>query len=408
MPSIAQSAADDLQPVNILLVEDNDVDVLLLKDAFDTLEGFEHDLIHVQRLGDGLTHLRDNPVNVVLLDLGLPDSQGVDTFARLHRQAPTVPVLVLTALNDESVGEKAIEMGAEDYLVKNQLQPAVLARSVRYAIERRRKKSELEHVKDELKRLNGGLEQLVSERTRELEEANKELEAFSFSVSHDLRAPLRQIDGYSRLLLEDFRAELPAEAQQYLDRIVEGTAQMSQLIDDLLRFSRIGKESLSKRTIDMTALVREVWEELVNRESERNIKFHLDDLPGCFGDRSLIRQLLVNLLSNALKFTGNKRESIIEMGHLSQDGETVYFVRDNGVGFDMQYAEKLFQVFRRLHGADEFAGTGVGLSIVERIVHRHGGRIWAEGRVGEGATFSFVIPSPEGWSPQEEAPTPAE
>lgn len=394
----------DARPVNILLVEDNDVDVMLLKDAFDTLDGFKHDLVRVQRLGDGLTHLRDNQVNVVLLDLGLPDSQGVDTFARLHRQAPTVPVLVLTALNDESVGEQAIEMGAEDFLVKGQLQPAMLARSVRYAIERRRKTSELEQVKDELKRVNGGLEQLVSERTRDLEEANKELEAFSFSVSHDLRAPLRQIDGYTRLLLEDYRAELPEEAQRYIDCIATGTTRMTQLIDDLLRLARLGRESLSKRSMDMTGLVREVWRELVSLETDRDIEFRVADLPGCIGDRSLLRQLFANLLSNALKFTRNKRKAIIEVGSESPDGETVYFVRDNGAGFDMQYAPRLFEVFRRLHRADEFEGTGIGLSIVERIVRRHGGRIWAEGSVGVGATFFFVIPPPAAWNSGEGTP----
>jgi signal transduction histidine kinase len=381
-----------LKRIRILLVEDSETDVVLLKGAFEDIHGFEHELVHVQRLADGLARMQEEPVDVVLLDLGLPDSQGVDTFTKLHRQAPNVPVLILTGLNDESAGVSAISQGAEDFIVKNQVQPSVLARSVRYAIERQRQKSELEHVREELQRTNNHLDQLVRERTMELEAANKELEAFSFSVSHDLRAPLRAIDGFAGMLAADFGPKLPAKAQSHLDHIIESAKRMEQLIEDLLRLSRLGRQPLAKRRVDVRALVEEVWNELLRDNKERNIELIVTDLPDCVADPSLLRQVFVNLLSNALKFTGNVDAARVEVGCQRQDGEPVYFVRDNGAGFDMQYAEKLFGVFQRMHRADEFAGTGVGLSIVARIIRRHCGRIWAQAEVNEGAMFFFTIP----------------
>jgi light-regulated signal transduction histidine kinase (bacteriophytochrome) len=239
---------------------------------------------------------------------------------------------------------------------------------------------------------NVELQRQLQRRGAELEAANKELESFSYSVSHDLRAPVRHIGGFSRILLKNFSSQMPLEAQDLLGEVVKSAQRMGQLIEDLLEFSRMGRLPVEKRAVDMAALVQEVADELVKRESGRRIEFRVAELPDCLGDRSLLKQVFINLLSNAFKFTRQREHARVEVGCQSENGEKVYFVQDNGAGFDMRYAEKLFGVFQRLHAYNEFEGTGVGLSIVHRIVQRHGGRIWAEAEVDKGATFHLVLP----------------
>jgi light-regulated signal transduction histidine kinase (bacteriophytochrome) len=217
------------------------------------------------------------------------------------------------------------------------------------------------------------------------------LEAFSYSVSHDLRAPLRAIDGYSRILLDDYATQLPSNAQHLLHVVRGSTQRMDRLIDDLLALSRFGRQSLDKRTIATADLVRQVLDDLRAEQEGRRVEITIGDLPPCQADLGLLRQVWVNLLSNALKFTRQREVARIEIGCQEQGDERVYFVRDNGAGFDMQYADKLFGVFQRLHSVDEYESTGVGLAIVQRIVHRHGGRVWAEAEVDQGATFYFTL-----------------
>lgn len=231
------------------------------------------------------------------------------------------------------------------------------------------------------------------QRTRQLEQANKELDAFSYTVSHDLRSPLRAIDGFSRLLDEQYSAALPDQAKHYVEVVRRNAARMNALITDLLAFARLSRQPISKRPIDVTALVRDIVAEMVGDAGTRNVEISIGDLPAVDADAGLLRQVFANLLSNALKFTRQTDAPHIQVGSMLQDGETVYFVRDNGVGFDMQYANKLFVVFQRLHGEDQYEGTGVGLAIVQRIIQRHGGRIWAQAEVGKGATFYFILNS---------------
>ncbi len=245
---------------------------------------------------------------------------------------------------------------------------------------------------EEIRELNIGLERRVAERTAELEAANKELEAFSYSVSHDLKAPLRAIDGFSRILEHDYAQRLDAEGQRVLSVIRDNSQRMQRLIDDLLAFSRMGRQDIRLVNIDTRELVQDIFDELTAGVSGRAIELQLGKLPPVLGDRTMIRQVFSNLMANAIKFTGPKESALIEIGCKIDSEEHVFFVKDNGVGFDQAYVDKLFGVFQRLHNADEFPGTGVGLANVRRIIERHGGRVWAEGRVNEGATIYFTLP----------------
>ncbi|NJD51594.1 MAG: GHKL domain-containing protein [Candidatus Methanoperedens sp.] len=234
-------------------------------------------------------------------------------------------------------------------------------------------------------------EKELIKRTTELESANKELEAFSYSVSHDLRAPLRAIDGFSRVILEEYNDKLDDEGKRYLNIVRDNTQKMGQLIEDLLALSRLGRKEMQVSMIDMAKLAKTVFDELKEANPGRNIQLEIKTLPPAYGDQAMIHQVFVNLLSNAIKFTRFKEKAVIEIGCNTRMNENVYYVKDNGVGFDMQYLNKLFGVFQRLHSAEEFDGTGVGLAIVKRIIQRHGGKVWAEGKVNEGATFYFNL-----------------
>ncbi len=252
---------------------------------------------------------------------------------------------------------------------------------------------EIKKAEQKIHELNAELEKRVIERTAQLEAANKELEAFSYSVSHDLRAPLRAVNGFSMMLAEEMAQELSSSQQRYLRLIQENVHRMNQLIEDLLAFSRLGRQPLRKQRVDINALLQDVLKEMQADFSGRQIDFALADLPSCEADSALMRVVFTNLIANALKYSRTRTAAQIEIGWQKREQDQVYFIRDNGVGFDMQYADKLFGVFQRLHRQDEFEGTGVGLATVQRILHRHGGRIWAEAEIDQGATFYFTVTS---------------
>ena len=251
--------------------------------------------------------------------------------------------------------------------------------------------TQLEAALDEIQLLNEELEQRVQQRTAQLEAINEELESFSYSVSHDLRAPLRSINGFSQALLEDYGEKLDEEGRDYLERVKAASEHMGRLIDDLLSLSRTTRSKMSHERVDLSGLVESIVQELRQSQPERTVKLVVEEGLVTEGDERLLRVALENLLRNAWKFTGKQPQACIEFGLTDADGVSAYFVRDNGAGFDMAYKQKLFGAFQRLHGTSEFPGTGIGLTTVQRIIRRHGGSVWAEGAVGQGATFYFTL-----------------
>ncbi|MFZ2163276.1 MAG: ATP-binding protein [Sideroxyarcus sp.] len=255
--------------------------------------------------------------------------------------------------------------------------------------------SVLETRAEEITQLNAELEKRVLARTAELEAANDELESFSYSVSHDLRAPLRAIEGFSHILLDEHADKLDDEGKRLLNVVRDNTDRMGILIDDILKFSRSGRVEINFSEINMEKLTHEVFEELQPSVASAGLQLEIEHLPPARGDHAMMRQVIVNLLTNAIKFTRIREFPVIKVGATANSDETIYYVRDNGAGFNMQYADKMFGVFQRLHSTSEFEGIGIGLAIVKRIITRHGGRVWAEGKVGEGATIYFALPKKE-------------
>jgi light-regulated signal transduction histidine kinase (bacteriophytochrome) len=244
----------------------------------------------------------------------------------------------------------------------------------------------------EIRRLNAELEQRVCERTRQLQAALDELEAFSYSVAHDLRAPLRAVSGFARIVIEDHAGQLDTEGRRLLEVVRTETRRMARLIDALLAFSRLGRQAMARSLVDMEGMARSVFEELKAQEPGREFRLDLHRLPPVPAEPAMMRQVWASLLSNAVKFTRDRVVAEIEIGAVECDGQVVFHVRDNGVGFDGRHADKLFGVFERLHSPQEFEGTGIGLALVRRIVERHGGSVWAEATVDRGATFYFSLP----------------
>ncbi len=303
-------------------------------------------------------------------------------------QGETVMLIIISDITERRKAEAGMRTAQSE--LRRLLDEAVRSRRVLLSVAEDRKEAE-----EEVRKLNAELEERVRRRTAQLEAVNRELEAFTYSVSHDLRAPLRAINGYTSILLEDHASGLDNEGRRICSVIIDSAGNMRQLISGLLTLSRLGHKDMSFFSVDMKTLANSIFFELTTAESRPRIDFRVGPLPPAAGDVNLIREVWANLLSNAIKFSGQRDWAVIEVEGERRGNEIVYSVKDNGVGFDMAYAHKLFGVFQRLHSDKDFEGTGVGLAIVQRIVGRHGGRVWAESTLGEGAVFYFTLPSAE-------------
>jgi signal transduction histidine kinase len=381
-------AAAVLQPLRQLL-DVARVNINLTDDTADDVEWFASAGRHRTHIGSGLRFPAHLIGDVNALRRGEP--QRIDT--RALPAGPERDALLASGVNyymavpmiagGNLVG--AVSFGGEhDAFPEEQVTIALeVATQLAVAIGNAR-------LYEKVQRLNAELEGRVQERTRELESANKDLESFSYSVSHDLRAPLRAVDGYAQMLEEDYGAKLDAEGRRLLGVVRGEAARMGRLIDDLLKFSQVGRRSLARSSVDMHALASEVVAELSAEFPKARVV--LGRLPAVPGDRALLKQVWLNLVANALKYSSRAQSPRIEIGGRSEGGKCVYTVRDNGAGFDMRFQDKLFKVFQRLHRQEDFEGTGVGLAIVQRVIERHGGRIWAEAVEGQGASFQFALP----------------
>jgi PAS domain S-box-containing protein len=360
-----------------VVVTDPDERVKFLNPVAEALTGWTHEEALGRALGQILRLVAqptsqpiENPVSRALREKGVMTLR--DDAALVHRSGDAIPI-------DDSAAP--ILDGRGDIV------GGVMV--FRDVTERRRNE-------EEIRRLNAELEARVVERTLQLEAANKELETFSYSVAHDLRAPLRGIDGFSQALIEDHTANLGPEGVAHLDRIRKATRRMAHLIDDLLRLSRVARTEFRRQPLDLSGLASSVWSDLQAVEPDRKIAFHAQEDVIVDGDGALLRIMLENILRNAWKFTSKVVTGNIAFGAFEKEGELICFVRDNGAGFDMKYAGRLFGAFQRLHSEHEFDGTGIGLAICQRIINRHGGRIWAESAVGQGAAFYFVVCGADG------------
>ncbi len=363
------------------------------------LEGY--DVVQASSGKEALELLEVQPVGCILLDVCMPGLSGNET-CRIIRQRPAwrqIPLLMLTAMEGPEAVIQGINSGADDYVSKSS-DFTVLRARVRAQLRRKQFEDEYRGIREELlqselKAAQARAAQEIAEARAamvdELEKKNRELEAFTYSVSHDLRAPLRTIRGFTQALLDDFGAQLPAGAQDHVDRVQRAAVRMSKLIDALLELSRTGRAELNREPFDLSSLARSVAAELAEASNGRHVECSVEEGLTAKADPALIRVVFNNLLGNAWKFTGKTAGAKIAVGALDQPGGPVYFVRDNGVGFDSVRAKRLFEPFERLHSAAEFPGAGIGLATVRRIVVRHRGTIWAESTVGHGATFFFTL-----------------
>ncbi len=407
--------------MNILVVDDNETNLYQLQIL---LGGNGYQVITAANGAEALEKARQNPPDLIITDILMPVMDGFALCREWMKdeRLKGIPFVFYTATyTDVRDREFALSLGAAQFITKPQ-DPEDFIRTIRKIIADHKggslrpartpvaeegvyltqynetlirkleaKMVQLEQAYRELRKLNEELEERVQERTAKLEATNKELEAFIYSASHDLRAPLRAIDAYVHLLQRDLGPHLDAKGKDVCSIISDNIRNMSRLIDDLLAFARIGRTEMRSSPVDMASLANTIFQELTTPESRGKIDFHVGPLPRALGDAALLREVWMNLLDNAIKFSSKKEHVVIEVDAEQPGDRVVYSVRDNGAGFDMQHAAKLFGVFQRLHSAEEFKGTGVGLAIVQSIVLRHGGRVWAEGAPDKGAKFYFSL-----------------
>jgi len=382
------------EKATILIIDDKQANIFVLEKL---LERPDRRLLSAENGKDGLKLALSHEPDLIILDVQMPEMDGFEVarILKSNKRTKEIPIIFASAERKEHQSIlQGFEEGAVDYLAKP-LDPEVTRAKVSVQLKIQWQKKELIKKNISLEKAEARINQLNSELQRnlaQLEMVNRELESFSYSVSHDLRAPLRIANGYSSILLEDYADKFDGEGKRMLGSLQGQVRKMNNLIDNLLEFSKLGRKELRKLEIDAEGLVESVLHELSQADTYK-ADIVSKPLPPMYGDRELITQVWINLLSNALKYSSKKENAQIEIGSRKDGNEVVYYVSDNGSGFDMRYADQLFGVFQRLHKANEFEGVGIGLSIVKRIITKHGGRVWAEAEVDKGATFYFSLPA---------------
>ena len=392
-PPDSLSAGPPDDRVNILLVDDRPANLVAMEGM---LQSLGQNLMKASSGREALKWLLTHEFAVILLDVKMPEMDGFETaeLIREREKSRHTPILFLTAADDtQTQAFRGYAVGAVDYLVKPVV-PEFVRSKVAVFVELARKNALLRRQAQLLAQSEQAARELAEARAelvRDLEHKNRELESFSYAVSHDLRAPLRRIDSFSRAVLESEGERLDEAGRKYFERIREASRHMSQLIDDVLHLSRVTRAELREQDVDLSGIASLILARLQEGDPARSVEVKVRPGLVVSGDAQLLKIALENLLANAWKFTGRTADARIEFGVTQLAGEPAYYVRDNGAGFDMTYADRLFGPFQRLHGQGEFPGSGIGLATVQRIIHRHGGRVWAEGLENQGATFYFTL-----------------
>ena len=362
--------------IRILLIEDNAGDAYLVKEQLQDINSCQFQIDEAQYLGEATRLLQTNSYDAILLDLTLPDSRGLDTFLAINRQAPSTAIVVISGVAEEVLAIQAVKAGAQDYLAKGKIQPYDLDRTIRYAIERK------------------SVTELLKKRTQELEYANQELQAFNYTVSHDLKNPLSFIKGMSSLLLTKRRSQpLDEQDKMCIDRIYNSSIRMEQITQNLLNLSLAQRSQMSLENVNLSKIATQVADFFQQQQPERQVKFVIMPDMMAMADKQLIALVIENLIGNAWKYTRSTPEAIIEFGANYDNSGAAYYVKDNGIGFAAkeEEAEFLFVPFKRLSNSGGFEGTGIGLATVKRIIDRHNGIIWFESELNKGAIFQFTL-----------------
>ncbi|MGJ4788276.1 hybrid sensor histidine kinase/response regulator [Leptospira koniambonensis] len=364
----------------ILIVDDRPENLVALETV---LKDLDVDLIRALSGNEALRATLHHDFALALLDIQMPEMDGYELASILREEEKTsrLPFIFISAVYTDNLNVfKGYERGAFSFITKP-FEPQILRNKVKFFVDKHMQEISLYNLNQDLQKKN-----------EELEIANKELDAFCYSVSHDLRGPLRAIEGFAKILQEDFAKDLDDEAKRILGVIIGSTLKMDSLIDSLLLLSRMGKKEITKTIVNVSELVQHTLDELQTGTQNEKTKIQIGELFPVMGDIELLGQVFINLISNAIKYSSKKEKPIVEIGCNQSNGENTYFVKDNGAGFNMKYQNRLFGVFQRLHDNRDFEGIGIGLAIVHRIVTRHGGKVWAEGEVDKGATFYITFP----------------
>lgn len=380
----------DLDDLRILLIEDNLAEAELLSELLTDIEMVQCHILHFFRLEKAIACLEEQSFDVILLDLSLPDSQGLSSLPLLMGVAPDIPIVVLTNTNDAELALEAVHQGAQDYLIKKNIafDQETLLRSILYAIERKRNQQALKLVNDRLRQ-----EMKIREGIQlKLEQSNQELAQFAYVASHDLKQPLASIYSWSQLLQVRYGDRLDEKGGSYLQAIQDSVRQMTQLIDDLLTYSRVDRMENTAVEVDCNLIVHQVCNRLSAAINQQQAKVAIDPLPTIKGNPLQISQIFQNLIENALKYSRTEVTPEIKISVTQQNHHWVFSCRDNGIGIEPDYFEQIFYAFKRLHSQSQYAGTGIGLAVCKKIVQRYGGEIWVTSTFGEGSAFYFSFP----------------